>query len=197
MKSNLWNLWYIEETLSQKLLRLVDKEKISHIDYLKCKLGLETFIINMCKVIVIYASASILNIFSSVFIFHISFLILRTSSYGYHAKTSLGCILSSLVIFILSPFIIRNYIILAPITLFMISVFNFIVLSLFAPKKTKKNYIGDQKQQNKLKKQALISCLFMSIIAFLVPSLVVKNLIILGDFIAVCLVLPIKKENIK
>lgn len=37
----------------------------------------------------------------------------------------------------------------------------------------------------------------MSTIAVLVPSLILKNLIILGNTLAVCLVLPFKKETIK
>ena len=36
----------------------------------------------------------------------------------------------------------------------------------------------------------------MSTIAVLVPSLILKNLIILGNTLAVCLVLPFKKETI-
>lgn len=72
-----------------------------------------------------------------------------------------------------------------------------IFLSIFTPRKTKKNYIGDKEQQSTLKKRTVLSCLIMSTIAVLVPSLILKNLIILGNTLAVCLVLPFKKETIK
>lgn len=197
MKTNFWNLWDIEEIISQKILNVVDKNIINHIDYLKCKLGLETFIINICKLIAIYTCATLSNTFFHTLIFHISFLFLRIFSYGYHAKTSLGCIFSSLIMFIFIPYSILNFIILPPITLYLLSSINMISLSFFAPKKTKKNYIGDRQQQYKLKKRAVLSCLLMSTIAFLVPSLIFKNIIILGNSLAVCLILPFKKEKIK
>lgn len=197
MKYSIWNIWNIEELVSQKLLILVDKNKMDHIDFLKCKLGLETFIINPCKLTIIYTCAIILNIFFYTLIFHISFLLLRIFSYGYHAKTSLGCIISSLIMFIFIPYSIYHFFLLPPITLYILSVLNIFLLSQFAPKKTKKNYIGDKQKQLQLKKKAVLTCFIISFFAFLIPSLTLQNLIILGNSLAVCLVLPLKKENIK
>lgn len=190
MKYSIWNLWNIEELVSQKLLILVDKNKMDHIDFLKCKLGLETFIINLCKLTIIYTCAIILNIFFYTLIFHISFLLLRIFSYGYHAKTSLGCIISSLIMFIFIPYSIYHFFLLSPITLYILSILNIFLLSKFAPKKTKKNYIGDKQKQLQLKKKAVLTCFIISFFAFLIPSLTLQNLIILGNSLAVCLVLP-------
>ncbi|MBM7710273.1 accessory gene regulator B family protein [Enterococcus lemanii] len=183
--------------MSNKILELVDINTISHIDYLKCKLGLETFIINIFKLAAIYTCAILPNTFFYTLIFHVSFLFVRIFSYGYHAKTSLGCIFSSLMMFILIPYSILNFFIFPSIMLYPLSTINMIFLSIFTPRKTKKNYIGDKEQQSTLKKRTVLSCLIMSTIAVLVPSLILKNLIILGNTLAVCLVLPLKKETIK
>ena len=83
-----------------------DDEKIAEIKY-----GLEAIYILITKSIVILTAAFILGIFKEVVIFTLIYSLIRMFSFGLHATKSWICLVSSLIIFIILPYICKTIII--------------------------------------------------------------------------------------
>ncbi|EOL43034.1 hypothetical protein RV11_GL003148 [Enterococcus phoeniculicola] len=98
-----------EEKLAVKLTKCLLKD--SHLDnYLQAKIeyGIAILIVNLFKVIIIVASAEIFFSLSSTLYCYIPYCIIRSNSFGYHAKTSLVCSVQSILAFSIVPFIIKT-----------------------------------------------------------------------------------------
>src|SRR5574344_1626506 len=73
------------------------------------KYGLESIYILITKTIVIFSLAFLLNIFYEVLIFSCFYGFIRMTSFGLHATKSWACYLSSIIIFILIPYLLKIY----------------------------------------------------------------------------------------
>lgn len=76
------------------------EEKLAEIKY-----GLESIYILITKTIAIFTIAFLLNILKEVIIFTLIYNLIRMPSFGLHATKSWMCLLSSAVIFIVTPYI--------------------------------------------------------------------------------------------
>ncbi|PTH61880.1 accessory regulator AgrB, partial [Staphylococcus agnetis] len=81
----------VDTAIDNLALKLQKKQNLDHIEYLKVRLGIQVFIINLFKGIVTYGLAILLNIFLYTLTVHLAYFILRRFSHGAHAKTSLLC----------------------------------------------------------------------------------------------------------
>jgi len=169
------NIAKIEQTvvegISKKILNhLARNSAFSRTDYLKCKLGIETFLIDVSKLIIIYGLAFVIGLAWQVFIVHISYMGIRLFSHGAHCKTSLECTLVSSVMLIGATLVI-NKIQIPNIILLVMFMINFILLWRYAPSATKKNGIENKSERKKkiLKYKALITNGIIFLISSLMP----------------------------
>jgi len=187
------------EKLVQVMLESITKGKdLDRIDYLKCKLGLETFLINVSKLSVIYGLAVIVGLFWQVFIFHLAYMSIRTYAYGVHSESSLQCTIISCILLIGFPSVLVAFQI-PRISFLVISGASHIILNKYAPAATKKNGIIhlDETRKKRLQNRALRSNLVILMISFLIPSLFVGNLLMVGNMLASLMTTPVAYKILK
>ncbi|NGZ75311.1 accessory gene regulator B family protein [Saccharibacillus alkalitolerans] len=172
--------------------RLTSNRQVERLDYLKCKLGLEMMLINVSKLIVVYALAFLMQVAVPTLLFHLAFLSIRTFAYGVHAKSSLVCTFVSSLFLVGIPFLITDRFILLPLpALLAWGIFNAFFLAKYAPASTAKNAIGSAAKKKQLRRKALASNAIVVLLAAVMPSLEAANLLVIGSSVAVIFVLPL------
>lgn len=155
-------------------------EKIEIIKY-----GLEGIYLTISKTIVILIIAAIFNVFLESIIFTILFGLLRTFSYGLHAKKSWMCWISSITIFILIPIIAKYFSMPQYIKIIIGTIGTFLIIK-YSPADTAKRPIINKDRRLKLK----LTATSISFI-YLVLSIYVNN-----QFICNCSIYSILLQNI-
>ncbi len=151
----------------------------------KIKYGLEAMYLTVTKFIIILLISLILNITKEFIVFIFFYNFVRLFAFGMHASKSYLCLLSSIIIFILIPYVSNifpnnNYINLA------IGFFCITMMILYAPADTyKRPLIGVEKRLHLKLMSILIS------ITYLIISLIIKD-----DFISNCLIAALLLETL-
>lgn len=141
--------------------------------------GLEIIYIFITKLFVILISALIFGLFKEMLIFTLLLNGLRTFAYGVHAKKSWHCYISSLVVFILMPYIFIN-ININLIQKIIISILSLISMYVYAPADTEKRPIVNMNQRKKLKLYSFLVCTIYIILSFIIKNKMIINLILLS-----------------
>lgn len=141
--------------------------------------GLEIIYIFITKLFVILISALIFGLFKEMLIFTLLLNGLRTFAYGVHAKKSWHCYISSLVVFILMPYIFIN-ININLIQKIIISILSLISMYVYAPADTEKRPIVNMNQRKKLKLYSVLVCTIYIILSFIIKNEMIINLILLS-----------------
>ena len=156
------------------------KTKLAEIKY-----GLETLYLMFSKLIIIGILAIILGIFKELIIFILIYNIIRMPSFGLHATKSWICLLSSTIIFIGLPLLMK-IIELNTSSKIIIGIIFTIGILLFSPADTKKRPIINKKRRKIYK----ILSTIISII-YVILSVIIKN-----NYIENCLIFSIILQNI-
>ena len=181
----------MEKMVGAMLKSLTKDKDLDRIDYLKCKLGLETFLINISKMSVVYGLAIVVGLFWQVLIFHLAYMSIRTYAYGVHSESSLHCTIISCISLIGLPAILVAFQI-PRVSFVIIYVISHIILKKYAPAATKKNgisHLSEMKKQ-KLRNKALRSNFAILMISLFIPSLFIGNLLMIGSVLASLMVTP-------
>lgn len=141
--------------------------------------GLEIIYIFITKLSVILISALIFGLFKEMLIFTLLLNGLRTFAYGVHAKKSWHCYISSLVVFILMPYIFIN-ININLIQKIIISILSLISMYVYAPADTEKRPIVNMNQRKNLKLYSFLVCTIYIILSFIIKNEMIINLILLS-----------------
>ncbi len=141
--------------------------------------GLEIIYIFITKLSVILISALIFGLFKEMLIFTLLLNGLRTFAYGVHAKKSWHCYISSLVVFILMPYIFIK-ININLIQKIIISILSLISMYVYAPADTEKRPIVNMNQRKKLKLYSFLVCTIYIILSFIIKNEMIINLILLS-----------------
>lgn len=91
----------IAKNLSQKLGSNLN---LSELETAKIEYGLSTLLVELIKLVFIYAVAAFLQIVSAVIVTHVTFFVIRRNSYGYHASKSWLCTIQSVFLLVIVPF---------------------------------------------------------------------------------------------
>ena len=134
-----------------------DKEQIEELRY-----GLEGLYLTFTKLVIISLLAIILGVVKELFILIILFNIIRFTGFGFHARTSLECLVCSVLLFIGLP-ILMAYIHLSKVYLVAIGSICLVVLAIFAPADTVKRPLPNKKKRIIRK----LSTIFIAIIYIL------------------------------
>lgn len=185
------------ESLSEKITLAINGYlNKNELEFQKMKLGIEIILINISKISVILLLSASLNLFKESLLMLLVFAIIRKSTFGIHAKSSLGCTIISIIMFVLVPYVsyhikINNYIV------FSIFVIINILLYKYAPADTENQPLIGKKLRSKLKNEAILTGIFLMLITLIVPYSVVKVLITLAAIFAVLTILPITYNLLK
>ena len=164
---------------------ITNNKQYDDIKLAEIKYGLETLYLTFSKLIIIGILAAILGLFKELLIFLIIYNIIRMTSFGLLATKSWICLLSSTIIFIGIPLIIKN-IELNIITKIIIGIIFTIHISIFSPADTHKRPIINKKRRKIYK----ILSTIISII-YVILSIIIKN-----TYISNCFIFAIILQNI-
>jgi len=166
------------------------------IAYKKIVYGTEVILINVSKIIIIMAVAAAFGVVPQTLFALIGFNALRQTAFGVHALTNIGCVLSSIVMFVLTPFMLRGF---AATPLMIAVVFSLILVAmcLYAPADTKARPLVNAKRRKKFKKISIVICLIMTVALMISPFREVNFIVMLGASYSAIFVLPITYKLLK
>lgn len=162
-----------------------DEIKIKEIRY-----GLESLYVSITKIIVIFIISYFINTASDLLLLFLTFGILRITGFGVHAKKSIHCWFTSIPLFVIVPYIIKNiYINDCLITL--LSVISIILLAIYAPADTEKRPLINSKKRIVYKVLTIIISIIYYIIIIHSQKNYINKLLFFSILIESILVLPI------
>ena len=163
----------------------IDDERAEIIHY-----GLENYIGELPKVFLLFINATILGILDLTFFAFLSVLAYRAFSGGFHAKTHIGCIICTNLLYIGNA-VISKYIVFEQewfkyIIIVAVWFFSMLMISWYAPADTENVPILREKDRKKKKMLSYITMTITLIIAFFVQDRVISNIIWFGVFLQTC-----------
>lgn len=155
-------------------------------------------IINVFKLVIVYALAAILGILAWTFTAHVAFVVVKRCSFGLHALNSTVCTLVSCTMFVLIPWLVSSFG-LGIGNLSVVVVFTGIImaLALFAPADTKAKPLFGAKNRKRLKIKAVVSGVLVFAVALLIPNETAKLLLTLGAVYQSVSILPVTYKMLK
>ena len=159
----------------------IDDERAEVINY-----GIQIIIGEIPKMFIMLAVGFILGIFKET-LFSFLFLIpYRGASGGFHAKTHIGCILTTCIMYCGVAFL-SKYIILTEtikyITIGIVWIFGIIMIKLYAPADTEDVPILALKDRRKKRIVSYISFTIGLILAIVIKDNIISNILLFGNFV--------------
>ncbi|AKS66662.1 accessory gene regulator AgrB [Staphylococcus coagulans] len=158
----------IDNVIERLARKLQAHQNLSHVEFLKVRLGMQIVAINLFKGIVTYGLALLLNVFLYTLFVHIIFLILRMFSHGAHSESSLLCHVQNILCFVLLPWIIIQYDI-PFIYLLCLSIIGWFLVVKYAPAATQKKPIKQSKIKG-LKIKSIITATILLVLSLIIPT---------------------------
>jgi accessory gene regulator B len=176
--------------------RLNKYARAEGLELLKMIWGIETLLVNVSKVIIIYSVSALLGILGRTFAVHIAFIAIKRYSFGLHAKNSTVCTAVSVCLFALAPYVlsgarIGNWAVAAVFTAVNL------ILYRYAPADTESRPITGKKKRALLKKKAVACGIALMAAALLIPDKSIKTLLALGAAYQSILILPLTYKILK
>lgn len=174
-----------------KCIDFIKKHKaMNEEDIAIIKYGLEGIYLSTSKVIIILILSLLLGIFKEVVIFIILFNMIRSTAFGLHATKSYICLISSLLIFILIPYLCLNININMYITC-IISITCILYIYKFAPCDTKKRPIVSRKRRTIYKSISVVISIIYSFIAILINNMFISNALLFSLVVECFMISPV------
>ncbi len=159
-------------------------------DIERMRYGLEGLYLSITKLIIILGIALILGIAKELIILLVLFNIIRYPAFGFHADSSLQCLLFSTIIFISFPLLATVVNLSLPVHIILISLCMLAYL-IYAPADTVKRPQPVKSIRMKRKIGTLICATVLTILSFMVSDNIIQNLIVFAMLIEVLMILPI------
>ncbi|MBC1273636.1 accessory gene regulator B family protein [Listeria booriae] len=164
--------------------REVDEDRFAIVKY-----GVEIFLVNVTKGIIVYLAAALLGMLWQTLVVHLSYLMIRRHSFGLHAKTSLGCTITSVVMFVILPYFVKE-VQLSEWMIVLISGLILLNIAIFAPSDTENMPLFNAQKRHVLRRKSIFDALVVVAIALLVPYGDIKVLMLCGGIIQAITIHP-------
>ncbi|OJV63141.1 MAG: hypothetical protein BGO41_10615 [Clostridiales bacterium 38-18] len=174
---------------------LFDLESES-IHAIRLRYGLEMFYLGISKLLVVIVLSMVLGIFWQSIITLAAYNLLRQTAQGLHAKSSVKCMISSLVFFIMLPWT-AVHVAINPYLCIAAALAIPLLAYLYAPSDTAKKPIINKRVRDRLKKKSIIRGLILTGLVVVIPDAEIKSLITIGAYVALLYVLPITYRIMK
>lgn len=175
---------------------IIKNKKYDKIKLQEIKYGLETLYLTFSKLIIIGTIAIILGIFKELIIFLLIYNIMRIPSFGLHATKSWICLLSSTIIFIGLPLLMK-IITLKKIEKIIIGIISIIGITLFSPADTHKRPIINKKRRKIYKISSFAIASIYIILCILIKNNYISNCFIFSTILQNVLISPITYKLFK
>ena len=177
----------LAQSIAGSINRYASKEGL---EYTKMVFGLESFLINVSKLIIVYAFAILLGTLAQTLIIQAAFALLRRYSFGLHALKSTVCTIVSCSLFVVIPWALPD-VSIGNAAVLAIYVPLLVLFYMYAPADTKARPLIGAKLRAKLKKQAVACVMVLMIVTVLIPNGNIKLLLTLGAVYQCVSVLPL------
>ncbi len=168
---------------------------ISEVKLEEIKYGLEGIYLTLTKTIFIFLITYVLGIFKEMIIMLFTFNILRTTGFGMHAKYSWQCWISSIIFFIICPFIAQYIVIPIYIKILLCSL-AITLIFIYSPADTIKHPLINHKKRMLWKYITTINTIILVFISLFLNNNI-SNLVVFGIYIEVILINPITYKLFK
>lgn len=165
-------------------------------EYKKMVLGIESLLINITKLLFVYALSALLGVVVYTAITQAAYALIRRYALGLHALNSKVCTVVSCLLFVILPWVLQDMGIgnMAVIILFLLII---LCLYLYAPADTRARPLIGQKTRTIHKRKAVFCGILLMGVAVLMPTESVKLLIALGAAYQVISILPLTYKILK
>ena len=179
-----------EKYLNSTISFITKYKKYSEEEIENMRYSLEGLYLTFTKLVVIFALAIVLNIFKEVIILLLLFNIIRFTGFGFHAKTSLECLITSTLLVVGLPYLILY---LEPNKWIMLSLglISLIILAIFAPADTIKRPLPNKKKRLYRKIGTIVIASIFIIISLIIKNTTISYLLILSLMIEAIMVSPL------
>lgn len=186
----------MKELFLNKSMNLICNYKTySKDDKEKLRYGLEGLYLTIYKLVIILILAILLGKIKETIIFLILFNIIRYPAFGFHANTSLQCLIMSILFIIGLPYLLLTIDINIFVKLF-ICIFCIINFIMYAPADTVKRPLPNVKKRRIRKFFAVLCCLIYSTLCIVLKSYI-SDLLLASIIIETILINPITYKLFK
>lgn len=179
-----------EKYLNSTISFITKYKEYSNEDIENMRYSLEGLYLTFTKLITIITLSIILGIFKEVIMLLVLFNIIRFTGFGFHAKTSLQCLITSTLFFVGLPYLILS---LEPSRTIMliISLCSLVFLAFFAPADTIKRPLPNKKKRLYRKIGTIIIASIFIILSFIIGNNTISYLLIISIIIESIMVSPL------
>lgn len=160
-------------------------QKLNEIKY-----GLEALYLTTTKISVIYIIAIILNSYKELTLIFLLYGTLRLTGFGIHAKSSKECWISSLLIFVPIPYLLKIIFIPKYINI-ILSIIGTILLLIYSPADTEKRPLIHKKKRIIYKILTTTISTIYTILNIITKDNILSNIITFSILLEAIIVLPI------
>ena len=161
------------------------EQKLNEIRY-----GLEALYLTSTKIAVIYIIAVILNSYKELTLIFLLYGTLRLTGFGIHAKSSKECWISSLLIFVPIPYLLK-FIFIPKYINIILSIIGTILLLIYSPADTKKRPLIHKKKRIIYKILTTTISTIYTILNIITKDNILSNIITFSILLEAIIVLPI------
>ena len=179
-----------EKYLNSTISFITKYKEYSNEEIENMRYSLEGLYLTFTKLIVIFSLAIILGIFKEVIILLILFNIIRFTGFGFHAKTSMECLITSTLLFVGVPYLVL-YLKPNKTVLFIIGIISLIILSIYAPADTVKRPLPNKKKRLYRKIGTIVIASIFITISLFIKNSTISYLLIIALIIESIMVSPL------
>ena len=161
------------------------EQKLNEIRY-----GLEALYLTSTKIAVIYIIAVILNSYKELTLIFLLYGTLRLTGFGIHAKSSKECWISSLLIFVPIPYLLK-FIFIPKCINIILSIIGTILLLIYSPADTEKRPLIHKKKRIIYKILTTTISTIYTILNIITKDNILSNIITFSILLEAIIVLPI------
>ncbi|GBF02607.1 accessory gene regulator AgrB [Lactiplantibacillus paraplantarum] len=178
--------------LSERLFNALQNNlQLERRQALLVKLGIDTVLNVIPKLIITIVLALLLHELVPVLVFMSSFLVLRGFAYGRHLKSDLLCTILTVVTFVGVPYLVQFTNGVSELFRFLLCLILTLPIGIFSPAVTRKNPIKSHSLKKSLKHKAIVVSLIFSILQFFINNNF-GTLIVVSMLLVFTLIVPLK-----
>ena len=178
------------------MIKFVDNGSYTKEDLEKIRYGFECIYILITKGVVVLTIAFFLGILKYTIVFLAIYGLVRTFACGLHATKSWICMISSILIFIIIPYLCKILIINKLVRLVIMGI-STILIYIYAPADTKKRPIINKNKRLRLKIISTSIAIIYIIISLYIKKNFILNSLMFGLILETIMILPITYKTFK
>jgi len=163
----------------------ITEEQLEIIEY-----GLESLYLTFTKIIVILLLSIVLDIFKETLYMILFYNVIRLFAFGLHAKNSISCLVTSLILFIGGTYL-SIYLSINLSLKIILSIISIILIAIYAPADTEKRPLINRKKRIRFKILSIITSIIVTILIVYYDNHFISNFMLIGMIEATIMILPI------